>query len=161
MTIRNLDITSRRDGWLPLAGFIVLTLAGGTLIGLMTAPGEWYAQLQKPPFNPPNWIFGPVWSLLYILIGIAGWRTWRVGSMTAMRLWWLQLVLNFAWSPVFFALHQIAAALVVVLALLVAVLAFIAVSRRDGDGASAGLFLPYVAWVSFASLLNASILWLN
>ena len=92
--------------------FILLVVGGGLLIGFLTAPGPWYEALAKPSFNPPNWLFGPVWTVLYVFIAIAGWRIWqRERPGTAMKLWWLQLVLNFLWSPVFFALQQIGLAL--------------------------------------------------
>jgi tryptophan-rich sensory protein len=110
-----------------LAPFLLLVIGGGLLIGFLTAPGPWYEALAKPSFNPPNWLFGPVWTVLYVLIAIAGWRVRRIApSGTAMKLWWLQLVLNFLWSPVFFGLQQIALALVVIVALLVTILAFVA-----------------------------------
>ncbi len=131
------------------------------MIGAFNTPGEWYAALAKPPFNPPGWLFGPVWTTLYILIGIAGWRTWKdARSSGAMWLWWGQMALNFAWSPVFFSLHNIAGALAIIVALLLTILAFIAVTWKR-DRTSALLFLPYAAWVAFASLLNGSILALN
>jgi benzodiazapine receptor len=146
---------------LTLGGFLVLTLGGGTLIGLATLPGEWYAGLAKPPFNPPNWIFAPVWTLLYVLIAVAGYRSWQRGPRApATTLWFVQLALNFLWSPVFFGLHRPAAALAIVAALLVAILAFIVVSWR-GDRVAALLFAPYAAWVAFATLLNAAIVALN
>lgn len=141
--------------------FLMLVVGGGFLIGSSTAPDSWYAGLAKPPFNPPNWLFGPVWTVLYIAIAIAGARTWlrerRGGAMIA---WWAQLGFNFLWSPVFFSLHSIGGALVVVLGMAGAVAAFIALTWRT-DRLSALLFIPYLAWVSFAALLNASILWLN
>ena len=141
--------------------FVLLVVGGGLLIGFFTAPGPWYEALAKPSFNPPNWLFGPVWTVLYVLIAVAGWRIWqRERSGAAMKLWWLQLTLNFLWSPVFFALHQIGLALVVILALLAAVLVFIAIARKV-DGLAAWFFVPYAAWVAFASLLNASIWMLN
>jgi translocator protein len=141
--------------------FVVLVVGGGLLIGYLTAPGAWYAQLAKPGFNPPAWVFGPAWTTLYVLIAIAGWRVWRHDrGGWAMRLWWMQIVLNFSWSPVFFAAHQIALALVVVLLLLGAILAFIATTWRQ-DRVAAWLFVPYAAWVAFASVLNASIWVLN
>lgn len=144
-----------------LIAFLILVVGGGSLIGINTAPGEWYAQLNKPPFNPPNWIFGPVWTALYIAVAVAGWRVWTTNrSGLAMKLWGLQLALNFLWSPTFFALHMIALALVVVLALLATILAFIATTWRSAPLA-AWLFVPYAAWVSFASMLNLSILALN
>ena len=80
---------------LGLIPFLALVLGGGLAIGIVTAPGPWYASLAKPSFNPPGWIFGPAWSVLYVLIAIAGWRLWnRARSSAAMKLWWLQLVLN-------------------------------------------------------------------
>lgn len=144
-----------------LALFIALVLGGGLTIGYLTAPGEWYAQLNKPPFNPPNWIFGPVWTTIYVLIAIAGWRIWQKNkSSLAMKLWWAQLALNFLWSPAFFAMQQIGLALAIILPLLAVILAFIATSRKI-DNIAALLFIPYAAWVSFASVLNVSILLLN
>ncbi len=141
--------------------FFLLVVGGGLLIGLFTAPGPWYAELAKPSFNPPNWIFGPVWTILYVLIAVAGWRIWRRDQTgLAMKLWWLQLVLNFAWSPVFFALHSVGFALVIIVALFATILAFIAVARRT-DSVSAWLFVPYACWVGFASLLNGAIWHLN
>jgi tryptophan-rich sensory protein len=141
--------------------FLVLVLGGGLAIGFLTAPGAWYAGLAKPSFNPPNWLFAPVWTALYVLIAIAGWRIFeRDRSGWPMRLWWTQLALNFLWSPVFFAAHRIALALLVILLLLAAILAFIAMSWRQ-DRVAASLFVPYAAWVGFASVLNAAILALN
>jgi benzodiazapine receptor len=146
---------------LALAAFIILVLGGGTLIGLTNMPGPWYEGLQKPWFNPPNWVFGPAWTLLYILIAVAGWRIWGIGpARTARLLWIVQLVLNFAWTPVFFGLRQPGVALVVVLALLAANIAFIVAAWRH-DRMAALLFVPYVAWVAFATLLNAVIVVLN
>lgn len=147
--------------YLSLLLFLLIVLGGGTLIGWATLPGEWYAALAKPPFNPPNWIFGPTWSVLYVLIAIAGWRTWRrEPSGTAMKLWVAQLILNFCWSPAFFGAQQIGLALIIIAAMEIAILAFI-VAVRKIDRISACLFAPYAAWVAFATLLNASIFWLN
>lgn len=145
---------------LRLALFILLVVGGGSLIGITVQPGAWYDALDKPPFNPPNWIFGPVWTVLYVMIAVAGWRSWeRSGTQT--RLWWLQLALNFAWTPTFFGAQMPGVALVVIAVLLATIVAFIAAARRAGDGVSAFLFLPYAAWVAFATLLNASIWWSN
>lgn len=147
--------------YLVLLGFIIVVLGGGTLIGFVTLPGEWYAGLQKPVFNPPNWIFGPVWSVLYVLIAIAGWRVWqRDFGGVAMRVWIVQLILNFLWSPAFFGLQQTGLALVIIVALLISIFAFMSVVRPL-DRPSAWLFAPYAAWVGFATLLNFSIWWLN
>jgi tryptophan-rich sensory protein len=141
--------------------FLALVVGGGLGIGFLTAPGEWYAGLAKPTFNPPPWLFGPVWTVLYALITIAGWRVWhRDRTGRASQMWWAQLVLNFLWSPVFFGAHQIGLALVVVLLLLGVILGFIATAWRS-DRVAAWLFAPYAAWVAFASLLNGSIWMMN
>jgi tryptophan-rich sensory protein len=141
--------------------FLLLVTGGGLLVGWLTVPGEWYAQLSKPAFNPPKWIFAPVWTVLYILIAIAGWRAWqREPWALPMTLWWVQLALNFLWSPTFFAAHRIGLALVIVLLLLAAILAFAAASWRL-DRVTALLFAPYAVWVAFAAMLNASIFMLN
>jgi tryptophan-rich sensory protein len=141
--------------------FLVLVAGGGLVIGFLTAPGDWYAGLAKPSFNPPGWIFAPIWTVLYVLIAVAGWRISRNDpSGWPMRLWWTQLVLNFLWSPIFFSAHQIGLALVVILLLLAAILAFIALAWRQ-HRLAAWLFAPYAAWVAFASVLNAEIFVLN
>jgi len=148
-------------GWLALVGFLLLVVGGGLLIGQLTVPDEWYAGLAKPWFNPPGWIFGPVWTFLYVLIGIAGWRIFqRDRRGWPMRLWWTQLALNFLWSPLFFVAHQIGAAFVVVLLMLATNLSFVASAWRR-DRVAALLFAPYAAWVAFASVLNGSIWLLN
>lgn len=150
--------------------FVVGVLAAGLTIGGLTAPDGWYAALAKPWFNPPNWLFPPAWTILYVLIGIAGWRIWRLPrhggkgrggeGRGALAAWAVQLVLNFAWTPVFFVLHQTGAALAVIAALLAAILAFIALAWPR-DRIAALLFLPYAAWVAFAGTLNAAIWHLN
>jgi translocator protein len=146
--------------WIVCAGFLALVVGGGLTIGAVTAPGQWYAQLVKPPFNPPGYLFGPVWTTLYVLIAIAGWRTWEREAAVPMKLWWAQLALNFAWSPAFFAAHRIGIALLIVLLLLGTIGSFIALSWRQ-DRLTAWLFVPYAAWVAFASVLNGAIYWLN
>lgn len=147
--------------WLSLLGFFALVIGGGLAIGYLTAPGQWYAGLAKPSFNPPNWIFGPVWTVLYVLIAVVGWRTFERGrGGWPMRLWWAQLALNFLWSPVFFAAHRIGLALVVILLMLATNLSFIRTVWRQ-DRMAAWLFAPYAAWVPFASVLNGAILMLN
>ena len=121
--------------WLVLLGFLVLVIGGGLAIGYLTAPGEWYAGLDKPSFNPPGWVFAPVWTVLYVLIAVAGWRTFeRDRRGWPMRLWWAQLALNFLWSPVFFAAHRIGLALAIILLMLAAILAF----HRHGVAAGSG-----------------------
>jgi translocator protein len=141
--------------------FIALVVVGGTAIGLLNMPGDWYGSLQKPPFNPPSWIFAPVWTTLYVLIGIAGARTWAAArDAVRMKLWWLQLALNFAWSPTFFSAHSAIAALAIVTTMLVVIISFV-IASWPKDRAAALLFVPYAAWVSFATLLNAAIAVLN
>ncbi|RKF17128.1 tryptophan-rich sensory protein [Roseovarius spongiae] len=144
-----------------LVVFILVVFGGGSAIGVSTLPGDWYAGLTKPPFNPPNWIFGPVWSVLYIAIAVAGWRTWRYNRTgRAMKVWYAQMLANFAWSPVFFAAHWIGLAFAVILLLLVLIAAFVILAWPQ-DRLSALLFTPYAAWVGFASVLNGAILLLN
>ena len=151
----------RHHAWIALIVFLGIAVGGGMAIGTVTRPGEWYAALAKPWFNPPNWIFGPVWGALYILIGVAGWRIWmRARRGLAMTLWCVQLGLNFLWSPLFFAAHRIDLALGVIVLMLVTILAFIATAWRV-DRLAGLLFVPYAIWVAFATLLNAAILMLN
>lgn len=141
--------------------FLALVVGGGLTIGYVTAPGAWYAQLAKPTFNPPGWVFGPVWTVLYVLIAVAGFRVCQSnGGDLPMKFWWTQLALNYLWSPIFFSAHQIGLALGVIVLLLATILAFIAASWRR-DRMAAWLFVPYAAWVAFASVLNASIFRLN
>lgn len=147
--------------FLILVLFVLLTVGGGSLIGVSNTPGEWYAALAKPPFNPPNWIFAPVWTTLYALIAVAGWRVWLSRRRDgAMSVWWLQLGLNFLWSPTFFTFQSPAAALMVILLLLASILIFIKLTWQS-DRIAAALFIPYALWVGFATLLNLSIVWLN
>jgi tryptophan-rich sensory protein len=141
--------------------FLVLVMGGGIVIGTLTAPDEWYQNLQKPFFNPPNWVFGPVWTVLYLAIAYVGWRVWRHEYHSALkRLWIIQMALNFSWSPVFFAAQKPALALVIILCLLSTIAVFIRAAWHP-DRPSALLFAPYIAWVGFASALNAAIVFLN
>jgi len=154
MTMRAAELSS-------LILFLALVMGGSFLIGGVTAPGDWYAALNKPPFGPPDWIFAPVWTTLYFMIAIAGWRVWRRRRNSApMKVWWTQLVLNFAWSPIFFLAHRIGIALAVIVLLLAAIVGFIVTVWRL-DRAASLLFAPYAAWVAFASLLNATLWLLN
>jgi len=141
--------------------FVALVLGGGLIIGFATAPGAWYAALSKPAFSPPNWIFAPVWSTLYIIIAVAGWRVWKEDRNNApMKLWWAQLALNFVWSPIFFSSHRIGIALGVIVLLLITIIGFMLMTWRLDKVASL-LFAPYAAWVAFASVLNGVIWQLN
>jgi translocator protein len=122
----------------------------------------WYAGLVKPSFNPPNWVFAPVWTALYVLMAVAAWRAWRkAGIMSvALTLYFLQLTFNFAWSLIFFAQHQIAIALADIVVLLISVAAT-AISFFRADRWAGLMLLPYLAWISFATLLNYEIWRLN
>jgi benzodiazapine receptor len=141
--------------------FIAVVVGVGVLIGFANLPGDWYRALAKPPFNPPNWLFGPVWTILYVLIAIAGWRTFlRDRSGMAMWIWVGQQALNWSWSPVFFTLHALWPAFGIILLLWLAIAAFVVASWK-ADRIAAWLFLPYLLWVSFAGLLNLSIAILN
>ena len=143
-----------------LAAFVILVLGGGMFIGAVIGPDAWFANLAKPSFNPPNWLFAPVWTTLYILIGIAGWLVWRARAGTAMKLWWAQLALNFLWPPVFFGLHWIGIALAIISLMLVAIWGFVALTARRVPWAAA-LFVPHGLWVCFATVLNAALWVLN
>lgn len=147
--------------YLSLVAFLALVVGGGSWIGVTNTPGEWYTALEKPPFNPPNRVFGPVWTILYIMIAVVGWRVWQRAELReAMWVWWFQLGLNFLWSPVFFTWQAPGAALVVIIALLATILTFIGLVWKP-DRFSGALFIPYAAWVAFATLLNLSIFVLN
>jgi tryptophan-rich sensory protein len=144
---------------------IICELAGG-VGAVFTTPsiGGWYAGLVKAPLNPPNWIFGPVWTLLFALMGIAAFLVWEKrkerGVKTALAVFALQLALNVLWSVLFFGAHAPGAAFVDIIALWLAILwtiiAFWKVTRP-----AAWLLLPYVLWVSFAAYLNYSVMILN
>jgi tryptophan-rich sensory protein len=147
--------------YISLLLFLVLVLGAGLALGGLTMPAAGYAGLTKPSLNPPAWLFGPVWTMLYVLVAVAGWRVWRRDRRgLPMKLWWAQLALNFLWTPVFFGAHQISLAFLVILLLLAAILGFIATAWGQ-DRVAAWLFVPYAAWVAFASVLNGSIWALN
>lgn len=151
---------------IPMAFIVACQLVG--LLGAMsgeTGNSLWYQALDKPPFNPPSWAFAPAWITLYTLMGIAAFRIWRIGLdlgpvRGALGLFVIQLILNGAWTPVFFGAKQLLLALLVILAL-VAVLALTLRAFWRLDKIAGWLLAPYLAWVSFATLLNASIWWLN
>lgn len=145
---------------LVLLGFITLTFLAPA-VGAFAPPGAWYQTLNKPSWNPPPWIFGPVWTLLYLGMAVAAWLVWkRAVQGHALRLYFVQLALNAAWTPVFFGAHQPGAALIVIgflwMAIFLTLRAFQAVSRPAGL-----LLVPYLVWVSFASVLNFTLWRLN
>lgn len=129
-----------------------------------TSVGTWYRTLAKPSFNPPDWIFAPVWTVLYFMMALAAWRVWRRGGLrqarSALTLFALQLALNLSWSVIFFGMRAIGAALVEIAVLLLAILATTVVFWRH-DRVAGMLFLPYAAWVAFAAALNAALWRLN
>ncbi|ADZ68663.1 TSPO-like protein [Polymorphum gilvum SL003B-26A1] len=142
--------------------FLFAVVGGGLVIGATNMPGAWYQGLVKPPFTPPNWLFAPAWTLLYALIALAGARAFqrRVSTPALFRLWLGQMALNFAWSPAVFTLHSLTLGLVVILALLTAIGAFIHLAWKT-DRTAALLFLPYAGWVALATYLNAGLVALN
>jgi tryptophan-rich sensory protein len=159
-------------------GLAALFVVGCELVGVLgaltttTGEGSWYQALAKPWFTPPGWLFGPVWTLLYALMGIAAFLVWRAGTergdvrtergdvRTALGLFVAQLALNGIWTPIFFGAESIVGGAVVIVTLLIVlaltVRAFFRVSRTAG-----WLLVPYVLWVSYATALNLSIWWLN
>jgi tryptophan-rich sensory protein len=148
-----------------LAGAFVLCFAVAGLGSVATMAGMdgWYQTLAKPSWNPPDAVFGPVWTLLFAAQAIAAWRVWRAGgayARGALTLFGVQLALNLGWSVVFFALQQPTAALVEIVVLLVAIVATTVAFARH-DRVAAWLFVPYLAWVAFATVLNAVIASLN
>lgn len=142
-----------------LAASLAVSAIGGRITA--TSAGDWYQALIKPPLNPPDWIFAPVWITLYILMAVAAWRVWKHGGTGgALRIYALQLVLNLGWTCLFFGLRQPALALIEILILLAAILWTIAAFRTH-DRIAAWLLAPYVLWVAFATYLNAGIVALN
>jgi translocator protein len=152
--------------WVSLFACVFICLAIGAISSRWSAPEipTWYRGLRKPSFNPPNWIFAPVWTTLYILMAVAAWRVTIAPDSPAhfwgLALFALQLLLNFAWSFIFFRLHTLGAALVELLILWVSIAATLA-AFAFADKLAAWLFVPYLAWVSFAALLNATLWRLN
>ncbi|NKM59382.1 tryptophan-rich sensory protein [Rhizobium anhuiense] len=152
--------SNRTTSAMMLCLFLLVVIGVGLVIGLTIQPGAWYASLNKPFFNPPNWIFGPAWTMLYILIAFAGWRTWLTEGAKGrtMTVWGGQMVLNWLWTPLFFGAHAMSLGLAIILCLLIFIVGFIAIAR---DRVARLCFFPYALWVGFASVLNASLIWLN
>jgi tryptophan-rich sensory protein len=143
---------------------LLLSFAAAGLGSLATYPniGTWYAGLDKPALNPPNWVFGPVWTTLYIAMAIALYLYWgsKGTSRTGFVAFGIQLALNILWSVVFFGLHSPAGGLGIIAALWLAIAATIYLFGK-ASRPSAYLLVPYLAWVSFATYLNAGIALLN
>ena len=153
--------------WLMLIGFALLPTVLGALSGLATmdSVNTWYETIVRPTWAPPNWVFGPVWTLLYVSMGVAAWWIWRAPDdeplrRPALAAFAAQLALNLAWSPIFFGLQSPGWALVEIAILWLALVATVVLFWRVRRAAGL-LLVPYLAWVSFASVLNGAIWWLN
>ncbi|KAB2660890.1 MAG: tryptophan-rich sensory protein [Verrucomicrobia bacterium] len=146
-----------------LAGWLVLCFSAASL-GAFFMPGEWYARLKKPSWNPPGWIFGPVWSSLYTMMAVAAWLVWKRGGFAAqrrpLRLFLVQLALNGAWSPLFFGLHRPGVAFAEILLLWLSIVTTLT-AFRPVSRVAAWLLAPYLAWVTFAAVLNFMLYRLN
>jgi len=153
--------TIAQRGVVSLTVFVVLVAVAATF-GAQFSPTAWYESLAKPAWTPPNAVFGPVWTVLYVGIAVAGWRVWRRKGrfVPALWLWLAQLVLNAWWSLLFFGLHRPDMALIDIVVLLATIAAFVFVARRHSALAS-WLFVPYAVWVSYATALNLAIVRLN
>jgi translocator protein len=151
------DDDPKRAARRPLLLFVLLTLVVGAGASIFTEPSipTWYVHLVHPAIAPPNWVFAPVWTTLYVMMAVAAWRVWRVTGLRSQEMiaYGVQLALNFAWSVIFFAAHQIGLAMiesgVLVLAILATTILFFRRDRLAGL-----LFLPYLAWASFAAVLT-------
>jgi tryptophan-rich sensory protein len=148
---------------LSLVGWLLVSFAAGW-IGSRFMPDAWYASLAKPSWNPPNAIFAPVWSALYVLMGVAAWLVWRrarfSGAGAALSLFGVQLVLNALWSYLFFGLHRPDFAFFDIVALWVVILVVAVLFWRE-DRLAGGLMVPYLVWVGFAAYLNFALWRLN
>jgi tryptophan-rich sensory protein len=157
---------SRLVELIALALFVVLCLGIGALGASVaqTSVDTWYAELAKPDFTPPDWVFGPMWTVLYVLMAVAAWRVWRIADSDTARgpltLFALQLALTLGWTVVFFGLLKIGAAVATIMVLDVGVIVT-TLAFRTVDRIAALLMAPYLAWVSFATVLNIAIWRLN
>jgi tryptophan-rich sensory protein len=167
MSSAHADSNPRGPSWgrsaLALAGWVALCFSAASL-GAFFMPGEWYASLKKPSWNPPGWIFGPVWTALYAMMAVAAWLVWRRGGFAAQRRplgWFLaQLALNAAWTPLFFGLHWPGVAFAEIVLLWLAIVATLA-AFRPVNRAATFLLVPYLLWVTFAAALNFALWRLN
>jgi len=157
----------KSENYWKLAASVVVCLLAGFIGAFFTTPSipAWYASLAKPTFSPPNWLFAPVWTTLYILMGVAFFLVWRKSAKNknfkiSAALFALQLFLNVLWSAVFFGMHSLAGGLAVIILLWLAILANIIWFWRSSRAAGA-LMVPYIAWVSFAAFLNYVVWTLN
>jgi tryptophan-rich sensory protein len=146
-----------------MLGFIAACFVAA-VTGSFFRPGDWYEELVKPSWRPPNWLFAPVWTVLYLMIAVSGWLVWRAagvaGVALALAVYAIQLVLNAAWSPIFFGLHRPDLGFLDIMLLWLSVIATIWLFYPVHAGAAL-LLLPYLLWVSFAAALNFAIWRLN
>ena len=145
---------------LGLAAAILITFCA-TLAGIFSTPDDWYAALAKPSWNPPGWIFGPVWTALYLMMATAAWLVWKSdGWGKSLWLYLTQLALNAAWTPIFFGAHLLGWAFMEILFMWLAILLTLLAFRRVHKTAAL-LLLPYLAWVTFAAFLNFTLWRMN
>ncbi|WP_245268907.1 TspO/MBR family protein [Mesorhizobium loti] len=145
--------------WSLLVFFLLMVVTGTS--GAFFQPGEWYRGLRKPGWTPPNWLFGPVWTALYVMIAIAGWLVWRnAPAGAAIWLWGLQLAVNFCWSALFFGARRMDLAFYDVVLLWLLIAAFI-VAAAPISLTAAVLFVPYLIWVTIAGTLNWTVWRMN
>jgi len=146
-----------------LIGFIGACLLAATT-GATFRPGDWYEQLKKPSWRPPNWVFAPAWAVLYLTIAVSGWLVWRTagfaGAAAPLSIYLLQLGLNAAWSAIFFGMRRPDLAFVEIMLLWLSIVATIA-AFHPVNVAAAWLLLPYLAWVTFAAVLNLTVWRMN
>ena len=149
-----------------VVGFLLICFAAGAIGSAFTARAipDWYVGLRKPTWTPPDWVFGPVWSALYLMMGLAAWLVWRkagwTGATTALALFGVQLVLNVLWSALFFGLRAPGAAFVEIV-ILWAMIAATLVAFWQVTPLAGALFVPYLAWVAFAAALNLAVWRMN
>ncbi|RYY34821.1 MAG: tryptophan-rich sensory protein [Sphingobacteriaceae bacterium] len=153
--------------WIPLLISIAIPVAIGITASYFTTPeiDTWYVKLIKPSFTPPNWLFAPVWIILYIMIGISAYLVWEkrddsIAFTKARPIYAMQLIFNFLWSWMFFASHNPMGGLVIIVILLILIISNIFYFRKFSTTA-AWLLVPYLLWVSFATALNYAIVALN
>ncbi len=151
-----------------LTALLLICVGGGAAIGILTAGNldSWYDTLNKPSWTPPNWVFGPAWTVLYTLMAVAMWWVWRSGTRSgqstraAALCFAVQLLLNFLWTPVFFGGHQLGWGLLIIL-LLIAAVAITIVAFQQHSRLASWLLIPYLCWVIYATTLNGGFWWLN
>lgn len=153
-------VGTRRNA-LVLLAFLLVVLVPGAAIGIAAAPTDWYRALAKPLFNPPEWVFGPVWFTAYLLIALSGWLVWlRAPRSPAMAVWAVHLAINLVWPPAFFLLHLLWPSVLLLAAIVGAALAFVRLALPI-DLWAGWIFTPYLAWLLFAGVLNVSVAVLN